>query len=104
MYGVRVKTTGSGSFWPPGLKTVALSSTPSRNGILTPHSRSPGAASGSSARTAAGPAARTTKARTADRLRQRRKRRNRMVMTDLRKTGADHTEAAARADTAEHRV
>src|SRR5947209_17638090 len=40
MYGVSVKTTGSGPFWPAGLYTVAASSTPSRIGMRTPHRRS----------------------------------------------------------------
>src|ERR1700674_3448731 len=40
MYGVRVKLTGRGSFCPAGFKTVPLSRTPSRIGILNPQMRS----------------------------------------------------------------
>src|SRR5258708_34266188 len=37
MYGVNVKITGSGSFWPCGVNTVAFSFTPSLAGIFTAH-------------------------------------------------------------------
>src|SRR5512144_1741381 len=44
MYGVSVNTHGSASFWPCGRYTVALSLTPSRRGIFTPHWKSTGPA------------------------------------------------------------